>query len=55
MSAYLAGQGVGPAQAIAGALLFRLVSFWIPAGVSGVLVLNFRRRTREIQRRRPPR
>jgi putative heme transporter len=55
MSTFLAGQGVGPAQAIAGALLFRLVSFWIPALVSGVLVLNFRRRTREIQRRRPPR
>jgi uncharacterized protein (TIRG00374 family) len=54
MSAFFAGQGVDRSHAIAGALLFRLVSFWVPALVSGVLLLNFRRRTREIRRRRPP-
>jgi uncharacterized protein (TIRG00374 family) len=52
MSAFFAQQGVESSHAIAGALLFRLVSFWIPALVSGVLLLNFRRRTREIWRRR---
>jgi uncharacterized protein (TIRG00374 family) len=52
MSAFFAGQGVDSSQAVAGALLFRLVSFWVPAVVSGGLLLNFRRRTREIRRRR---
>jgi uncharacterized protein (TIRG00374 family) len=52
MSAYFAGHGVEGSQAVAGALLFRLVSFWVPALASGGLLLNFRRRTREIRRHR---
>jgi len=52
MSAFFARQGVDVSQAIAGALLFRVVSFWIPVLISGLLVLNFRRHTREIRRRR---
>lgn len=52
MTAFFAAQGVDTPRAIAGALLFRVVSFWIPVFISGLLVLNFRRRTREIRRRR---
>jgi len=55
MSAYLARQGMDTAQAVAGTLLFRLVSFWIPVAVSGVLMLNFRRRKKEIRREAKPR
>lgn len=51
MSAFFARQGVDTSRAIAGALLFRLVSFWLPVLVSGVLVLTFRRHTTEIRRR----
>jgi uncharacterized protein (TIRG00374 family) len=51
MSAFFARQGVERAQAIAGALLFRLVSFWIPLLVSGVLLLGFRRRISPVRRR----
>jgi uncharacterized protein (TIRG00374 family) len=53
MSAFFAHQGLAMPQAIAGALLFRVVSFWIPVLISSLLFLNFRQRTRDIRRRRP--
>lgn len=53
MSAFFAHQGLTMPQAIAGALLFRVVSFWIPVFISGLLFLNLRQRTRDIRRRRP--
>lgn len=50
MSAYFVRAGMNKAQAVAGALLFRVVSFWVPVLVSGILMLGFRRRRREIRR-----
>lgn len=55
MSAYFARQGVDTSRAIAGALLFRGVTFWLPVLVSAGLILKFRNRKREIRRRRRPR
>jgi uncharacterized protein (TIRG00374 family) len=40
MSAFFVQQGVGKADAIAAAMLFRLVSFWVPLAASGVLLLG---------------
>ncbi|HXG01847.1 MAG TPA: lysylphosphatidylglycerol synthase transmembrane domain-containing protein [Candidatus Binatia bacterium] len=51
MSAFFARHGLETPQAVAGALLFRLVSFWAPVAVSGVLILQFRERRIEIRRR----
>ena len=50
MSATLVRHGMESAQAVAGTLLFRLVSLWAPVMVSGVLLLDFRRRRKEIRR-----
>jgi uncharacterized protein (TIRG00374 family) len=51
MSAFFAHHGLETSQAVAGALLYRLVSFWVPVAVSGVLILQFRERRLEIRRR----
>jgi uncharacterized membrane protein YbhN (UPF0104 family) len=52
MSAYFVRHGVEASQAVAAALLYRLVAFWIPVTVSAVLLLRFRRRRSEIRRAR---
>ncbi len=49
MSATLVQHGMDSAHAVAGTLLFRLVSLWAPVVVSGVLLLDFRRRRKEIR------
>lgn len=49
LSAYLTSRGLDKAQAIAGAILYRIVAFWLPAFVSLFLFAQFRRRTREIR------
>ncbi len=55
MSAFFAHHGLETSQAVAGALLFRVVSFWIPVLVGGALVWRFRERRIEIRRRFPRR
>lgn len=50
MSAFFASQGVPAAQAIAGAVLYRVVAFWLPVAISLVVLLRLRRRHREIHR-----
>jgi uncharacterized protein (TIRG00374 family) len=55
MSAFFVQQGVETSQAIAGALLFRVVSFWLPVAVSALLLLTFRERRAEITKRWRPR
>lgn len=51
MSAFFAHHGLETPQAVAGALLFRVVSFWVPVLVSAVLIWKFRERRLEIRRR----
>src|SRR5262245_9846131 len=43
MSAFFIRQGLGRTDAITAAMLFRVVSFWVPLVASGLLVLGFRR------------
>ncbi len=50
MSAFFVEHGMAKPEAIAGAVLFRVVTFWIPLLVSGVLVLTLRRRRTELRR-----
>jgi uncharacterized protein (TIRG00374 family) len=52
MSAFFVRHGVEGAQAVAAALLYRLVAFWIPVSVSALLLFGFRRRRIEIRRAR---
>ena len=55
MSAFFVQQGVETSQAIAAALLFRVVSFWLPVAVSAVLLLTFRERRSDIKKKWRPR
>lgn len=49
LSAYLTSRGLDKAQAIAGAILYRIVASWLPPFVSLFLLAQFRRRTKEIR------
>lgn len=53
LSAFFAGHGVPDGHAVAGALLFRVLSFWVPLAVSAVLLPGFRRFRPDIQRVEP--
>jgi uncharacterized protein (TIRG00374 family) len=55
MSAFFVRHGIEASQAVAAALLYRLVAFWIPVTVSALLLLGFRRRRAQIRRTRTPR
>jgi uncharacterized protein (TIRG00374 family) len=46
MSAFFAGRGVPVSQAIAAALLYRVVAFWLPVLASLIVLFRFRRRRR---------
>jgi len=49
LSVYLMSRGLDKAQASAGAILYRIGAFWLPAFVSLFLFAQFRRRTKEIR------
>ena len=48
MSVFFSRHGVDPAAAIAAAILYRVVAFWIPALVSLVVLARLRHRKRAI-------
>lgn len=50
MSAFFVQQGIGTADAIAAAMVFRVVSFWAPLAASGFLILGFRRLKKDVRR-----
>ncbi len=50
MSAFFASRGVPAAQAIAAAVLYRVVAFWLPVLVSLVVLFRLRKRQREVRR-----
>ncbi|HXH82429.1 MAG TPA: lysylphosphatidylglycerol synthase transmembrane domain-containing protein [Candidatus Tectomicrobia bacterium] len=56
MAAFFADHGLGHAQAIAAAVLYRGVGFWLPVAVTLVLLLRLRHRRRDVRktRRRSP-
>jgi glycosyltransferase 2 family protein len=49
LSAFLVAHGVAPANAIAAALLFRLVGFWTPLAASAILLADLRRARADIR------
>ncbi|PYM07411.1 MAG: hypothetical protein DMD82_05445 [Candidatus Rokuibacteriota bacterium] len=49
MSVFFTRYGVEPATAIAAAILYRLVAFWIPVVVSLFMLLQLRRPTRDVR------
>lgn len=53
MSAFFVQQGVNTTDAIAAAVLFRVVSFWVPLAVSGLLLLSVRRGKERMRTARP--
>ena len=55
MSVFFSRHGIDPATAIAAAILYRVVAFWIPAVVSLFVLAQLRRRKRAVwpSRRRP--
>lgn len=52
MSAFWATHGLEVAQGIAAAVLYRVVAFWLPVGVTGIVLLQLRRRRRRVVRQR---
>jgi uncharacterized membrane protein YbhN (UPF0104 family) len=50
LSAFFVAHEVGEANAIAAALLFRLVTFWAPLAASAFLLADLRRARRDIRR-----
>jgi uncharacterized protein (TIRG00374 family) len=50
MSAFFVRHGIGAAEAVAAAVLYRLVAFWVPVAVSAWLLLRFRHRRAQIRR-----
>jgi uncharacterized protein (TIRG00374 family) len=50
MASFFANHGVGHAQAIAAALLYRCVAFWLPVVVTVFLLLQLRHRRRVIRK-----
>jgi uncharacterized protein (TIRG00374 family) len=51
MSAFWATHGLGAAQGLAAAVLYRVAAFWLPVGVTGIILLRLRHRRRQITRR----
>jgi glycosyltransferase 2 family protein len=49
MSAFFATHGLRADQAIAAAVLYRLVAFWLPVAITPVVLFRLRRRRREIR------
>jgi len=50
MSAFFVSEGIPAADAIAATLLFRVVTFWLPVAVAGLVIVRLRRRRHEIRR-----
>jgi hypothetical protein len=50
MSAFFVSEGIPAADAIAATLLFRVITFWLPVAVAGLVLLRLRRRRHEIRR-----
>ena len=48
MSVFFSHHGIDPAAAIAAAILYRVVAFWIPAVVSLVILTQLRHRKRAV-------
>ena len=51
MSAFWATHGLDAAQGLAAAVVYRVVAFWLPVGVTGIILLRLRHRRRQITRR----
>jgi uncharacterized protein (TIRG00374 family) len=49
MSAVFAAQGVPPSKAIAAAVLYRVLAFWLPVAISLLVILRLRRRRTAIR------
>jgi hypothetical protein len=47
MATFITQHGLALAEAIAGALLYRVVAFWLPVGVSLVVLLQLRAAARD--------
>ena len=54
MAAFFADHGIGHAQGIAAAILYRSVAFWLPVALTLVLLLRLRHRRREVRKRGNP-
>lgn len=55
LSAFFVAHGLAEANAIAAALLFRLVTFWAPLAASAILLVDLRRPRTDIRRAAPGR